>query len=70
MLIVASDSLAGIMLAKSLEYETYFRPSGSIMLFARSYFLKIHFKIRKSLFRLDLHYPNPVSKDRAQDGIC
>lgn len=49
MIIVASDSLAGIKLAKSLEYQTHFRPSASITFLVGLHFLETHFKIRKKI---------------------
>jgi len=47
MLTVASDSLAGIYLTQSSEYQSYFRQSALITLFVSLHFLEAHFKITK-----------------------
>lgn len=48
-LTLASDSLAGIKLAQSCEYQSYFRQPIFITLFVGLHFLKAHFKIRKKI---------------------
>lgn len=72
MLTVASDSLAGVKLAKSLEYKHILDLQHLLLYLLVCIFLKLSLKLGKNLFLLDLYYLNPVYKEsfRVQEGIC